>query len=71
LVTSYHPRKAAIPVCVDVPPLEGGLRKRSIINCSQIRTVDKARVHGNVLGILSNATMGKVDAALKIHLALS
>ena len=70
-ITSYHPRKTAIPVCVDVPSGEGGLTKRSIINCSQIRTVDKVRVRGDVLGILNRATMDKVSAALKIHLALS
>lgn len=70
-ITSYHPRKAAIPVCVEVLSGEGGLTKRSIINCSQIRTVDKARVRGVPLGILSSATMDKVSSALKIHLALS
>ncbi|MBI1929801.1 type II toxin-antitoxin system PemK/MazF family toxin [Candidatus Poribacteria bacterium] len=69
-LTSYHPRKAEIPVCVDVPAGEGGLIQRSIINCSQIRTVDKARVRGDVLGVLSDATMDKVNTALTIHLAL-
>lgn len=70
-ITSYHPRKAAIPVCVDVSSGEGRLTKRSIINCSQIRTIDKVRVRGDVLGVLGSATMDKVSAALKIHLALS
>ena len=70
-ITSYHPRKAVIPVCVDVPSGEGGLTKRNIINCSQIRTVDKSRVRGDVLGVLSPATMDKVSSAVKIHLALS
>lgn len=70
-ITSYHPRKAAIPVCVDVPSGEGGLTKRSIINCSQIRTVDKTRMRGGALGVLSRTTMDKVSTALKIHLALS
>jgi len=54
-----------------VPSGEGGLTKHSIINCSQIRTVDKARVRGDVFGVLSNATMDKVDTALKVHLVLS
>lgn len=70
-ITSYYPRKAAIPVCVDVPSGEGGLTKRSIINCSQIRTIDKTRMRGDVLGVLSRTTMDKVSTALKIHLALS
>lgn len=70
-IISYHPRKAAIPICVDVPSGEGGLTKRSIINCSQIRTVDKVRVRRTPLGILSSVTMERVNDALKIHLALS
>ena len=72
-VTAYSPRKAAIPVCVEVPAEEAkacGLRKRSIINCSQIRTVDKRRVRGAPLGALPAGIMQQVDQALKIHLAL-
>lgn len=70
-VTAYSPKKAAIIVCAEVPAGEGGLAKRSIINCSQIRTVDKQRVRRAPLGTLSSSTMQKVDQALKIHLALS
>ena len=69
-VTAYSPKKATIPVCVEVPAGEGGLSKRSIINCSQIRTVDKQRASGAPLGTLSSSTLQKIDQALKIHLAL-
>ena len=69
-VTSYSPKKTAIPVCVEVPVGEGGLSKQSIINCSQIRTVDKQRTREAPLGTLSSITLQKVDQALKIHLAL-
>ncbi|MFH1489339.1 MAG: type II toxin-antitoxin system PemK/MazF family toxin [Pseudomonadota bacterium] len=70
-ITSYQPRKATIPVCVDVHAGEGGVIKRSIINCSQIRTVDKARVRGKVMGFLNHETIEKVGTALKIHLNLA
>jgi mRNA interferase MazF len=70
-ITAYSPKKAAIPVCVAVPAGKGGLAKRSIINCSQIWTVDKQRVRGAPLGTLPASIMQKLDRALKIHLALS
>jgi mRNA interferase MazF len=53
-----------------VPAGEGGLSKQSIINCSQIRTVDKQRAREAPLGTLSSITLHKIDQALKIHLAL-
>ncbi len=72
-VTAYSPKKATIPVCVEVPAKEAaacGLKKRSIINCSQIRTVDKQRVKGAPLGAMPAAILQQVDRALRIHLAL-
>lgn len=68
--TGYDPARARFPVCVDVPAGEGGLDRRSVALCSQIRTLDKARVVGRPLGRLSGATMERIDRALKIHLAL-
>ena len=70
-VTTYSPRKAGIPVCVEVPTGEGGLSKQSIINCSQIRTVDKQRASGAPLGTLSSSILQEIDQALKIHPALN
>jgi mRNA interferase MazF len=69
-VTAYNPKKATIPVCVDVPAGESGLSKQGIVNCSQIRTVDKQRAKGSPLGTLSSSILQKIDQALKIHLAL-
>ena len=69
-VTAHSPKKAAIPVCVEVPAGEGGLPKQSIVNCSQIRTVDKQRAGGTPLGTLSSSTLQEIEQALKIHLAL-
>lgn len=70
-VTAYSPKKAAIPVCVEVPAGGGGLSKQSIVNCSQIRTVDKQRARGDPLGTLSSSIMQKIDQAIKLHLALN
>jgi mRNA interferase MazF len=72
-ITAYSPKKVAIPVCVEVPAREAqacGLKKRSIINCSQIRAVDKQRVRGTPFGTLPAHLLKQVDDALKIHLAL-
>jgi len=69
-LTAYSPKKAAVPVCVGVPAGEGGLSKQSIINCSQIRTVDKQRARGAPLGTLSSSILQEIDQAIKIHLAL-
>lgn len=70
-ITSYQTRKAAIPVCVEIQAGEGGVIKQSIINCSQIRTVDKTRMRGETLGTLNDEIMDKVGTALKIHLGLT
>jgi len=61
--------KRLYPINVLIPKGEGGLDKDSVALCNQIRTVDEARF-GRVYGILSPGTMAKIDAALKISLAL-
>lgn len=48
---------------------EGGFGEPSMILCDQIRAVDKSRLV-RILGRLSSSTMGRLDAALKISLAL-
>lgn len=60
----------AYPVDVPVSKPEGGLTKDSVIQCNLIRCVDKTRVR-EYTGKMSAATMQRVDAALKISLALS
>jgi mRNA interferase MazF len=57
------------PVNVLVPKGEAGLQKDSVVLCEQIRTVDESRF-GKVHGQLRPATMKKIDAALRISLAL-
>ena len=68
-ITSYDPKKAVFPICVEVSAGEGGLRDKSIVNASQIRTIDKKRVI-KMLQTLSEETLGKVDLSLKVHLHL-
>lgn len=58
----------AFPIQVQVAG-EGGFIKPSVILCDQIRAIDKSRVI-RVLGRLSRPTMDKVDAAIKVSLAL-
>lgn len=57
------------PLHVPISQGEGGLTKDSVVLCEQIRTVDETRF-SQVLGKLSDKTMGEVDYALRISLAL-
>jgi mRNA interferase MazF len=57
------------PVNVLVRQGEGGLTKDSVILCNQLKTVDELRFV-RICGVLTDATMEKVDEALKISLAL-
>lgn len=62
---------ANLPVGVMVEPPEGGLKKRSVIHCGQIHTIDRDEFTPDRLtGQLSLATMQKVDRALKTSLSL-
>jgi len=69
VVTEYSEKKAAYPICVAVGK-NAGLRKESIINLSQIRTIDKKRLVGEKIALLPEGLMEKVDTALKNSLAL-
>ena len=69
VVTEYSEKKAAYPICVAVGK-NAGLRKDSIINLSQIRTIDKERLIGEKIALLPEGLMEKVDTALKNSLAL-
>ena len=69
-ITEYSSKKASYPVCVAVDANEGGLRKRSIVNCSQIRTLDRKRLCGTSLGHVSQETMASVEQALRNSLGM-
>lgn len=70
IITEYSDKKASYPICVAIKK-DNGLKKDSIVNLSQIRTVDKRRLIIPKIAILSNDIMKKVDRALKNSLALS
>ena len=57
------------PVNVLVEPAESGLPEQSTIDCSLLLTVNKERVLSKV-GPLASQAMSRVDAALKVSLAL-
>jgi len=57
------------PMNVLVKPPEGGLAKDSIVKTSQILTVDQRRLVKK-LGQLHDATMVRVDQALRLSLGL-
>ncbi len=70
VITEYSDKKASYPICVAIKK-DNGLKKDSIVNLSQIRTVDKRRLITPKTVTLSKDFMKKVDKALKNSLALS
>ena len=69
IITEYSGKKASYPICVTIKK-DKGLTKDSIINLSQIRTIDKKRLITPKIAILSNDSMKQVDEALKNSLSL-
>ena len=53
-----------------VPASEGGLRKKILVICNQLRAVDRSRIRGPKLGVVSGATMALVDEGLRAILDL-
>jgi mRNA interferase MazF len=69
VITEFSEKKATYPICVSIGK-DLGLKKNSIVNLSQIRTIDNRRLMGPKVAILSDELMEKVDKALKNSLAL-
>jgi mRNA interferase MazF len=69
IITEYSQKKASYPICVATKK-DNGLKKASVVNLSQIRTIDKKRLIAPKLATLSKDSMKKVDDALKNSLAL-
>lgn len=69
VITEYSEKKATYPICVVIGK-DSGLKKISIVNLSQIRTLDKSRLTGATLATLPDELMEKVDMALKNSLSL-
>ena len=62
--------KRLYPVIVSVEKGAGGLDKKSVVQCDQIKSLDKSRIVRK-RGHFSGNIMESVDAALKISLALT
>jgi len=66
-ITSRRPRRD-YPFLVAVP--QRALSLPSVVNCSQIRTLDKLRLSAEPITLLDPETMAAVDDALRISLGL-
>ena len=60
----------ALGTRVDVAPPEGGLVKPSYIICEQTRTVSAHRLVKGPLGVVTAATMGRVEGIVRVLLGL-
>lgn len=69
VITEYSEKKASYPICVAIKK-GNGLKKDSVVNLSQIRTIDKNRLITPKSGTLPDDSMEKIDSALKNSLAL-
>jgi mRNA interferase MazF len=69
-ITDAENVKRPYPVDVAVEKGKGGLEKKSVVQCSQIRTVDKKRLLKH-RGKLPPKKMEEVDEALRISLSLA
>jgi mRNA interferase MazF len=67
VITSRRPRRD-YPFLVTLP--ERTLSLPSVVNCSQVRTVDKSRLSAEPIAVLGPATMAAVDDALRVSLGL-
>lgn len=55
------------PVTVPLNPGEGGLTRRSMVNLSQVFTIDRSRL-GRRIGMLGHDRMERVNAAISVSL---
>jgi mRNA interferase MazF len=69
VITEYSEKKASYPICVAIKKGDG-LKKDSVVNLSQIRTIDKNRLIIPKAGTLLNDSMKKVDNALRKSLEM-
>ena len=57
------------PIHIEIPEGEGGLTKKSVVHCAQVRSIDKLRM-GSKLGILNSDLMQKVSEGLRQAMCL-
>ena len=68
VITGRDRFKKKYPTHVWIDKGEGGLTKDSVIQCEQIRTIDKRRITRK-LGSVNKDCLQKVEEAIKISLA--
>jgi mRNA interferase MazF len=69
IICPLSTRDRGIPSHVQIDPPEGGLRRRSFVQCEQVRTISIERLTSR-FGELSARSMAAIDARLRILLAL-
>ena len=69
IITEYSEKKASYPICVTIKRGKG-LKKDSIVNLSQIRTIDKKRLKTPRITKLSDTAIKNVDEAIMSSLGL-
>jgi len=62
--------KKIFPFEVLFEPKDTGLPKQSKAQCHQIRTISKLRINGNMIGVVKEGTMEKIEYAIRLHLDL-
>lgn len=70
LVLTTNLKQAAAPGNVTVTRRETGLTKKSIVNMSQVVTLDRRRFTDRV-GRVSDTVLGQVEAGMRLVLGLS
>ena len=68
IITSRH-TKAKLPTHYWLEQGEGGLRCESMVECEQIRVIDKSRLR-SLLGEVKTESMREVDKCLRISLGI-
>ena len=61
--------KAKLPTHVEIPCVESGLNKDSVVLAEQLRTIDKSRLIQKIATVEQN-TMAKIDQAMAISVGL-
>ena len=61
--------KTKLPTHIDIPGIEAGLVKDSVILLEQVRTIDKRRLKEK-MGHLDDATMTHVNSAIQVSFGL-
>jgi len=69
VITEFSAKKASYPISVAIGEKQG-LKKASIVNLAQIRTIDKRRLTLPKVTSLPDEIMVEVDRALKSSLGL-